>query len=75
MPFDITDKRLSNFLQEERDEVQPEDVEDIDRNRRNFISFVEDTAKLTFIGVSVGERSFDEDQLEKTIDTEITELS
>lgn len=75
MPFDITDKRLSNFLQEERDEVQPKDVEDIDRNRRNFISFVEDTAKLTFIGVSVGERSFDEDQLEKTIDTEITELS
>lgn len=74
MPFDISDERLQNFFREEED-VQEEDVENLERDRRNYLTFVEDTADFSYIAVSVGERSFDEEQLEKTIDTEITELS
>lgn len=76
MPFDISDDRLRRFIEESEDveELSVEDIEDIDRNRRNFLVFSERTAQNTFFGISIAERSFEEDELEKALDNEITEL-
>lgn len=74
MPFDINDSRLINFFRETNDEISVEEVEDVERDRRNYLNFDGKSSKFTYIGVSIGGKGFDKEQLEKTIDTEISQL-
>lgn len=73
MPFDISDPNVQNVLVE-RESIDPEDVEEVTRDRRNFMVFLEGQSREKFIGASLRERAFDAEELERVVDTEINEL-
>ena len=74
MPFDINDPRVENVLGE-IDEISQDDVEEVTRERRNYMVFLEGQSSDQFLGVSLRERSFDSGEFEKVVNTEIKELA
>ena len=73
MPFDITDSRVDNVLGE-IDNISAEDVEEVTRERRNYMVFLEGQSSRKFLGISLRERSFDSGEFKKVVNTEIKEL-
>jgi len=73
MPFDINDSRVENVLGE-IDNISPEDVEEVTRERRNYMVFLEGQSSKQFLGISLRERSFDSEEFKKVVNTEIKEL-
>ena len=73
MPFDITDSRVDNVLGEINN-ISAEDVEEVTRERRNYMVFLEGQSSRQFLGVSLRERSFDSGEFKKVVNTEIKEL-
>lgn len=74
MPFDINDPDVQNVLTE-LEEIEPDDVEEITRERRNYMVFVEGRTSNKYLGVSLRERAFDREEFNKVVDTQIRELS
>jgi len=73
MPFDINDSRVENVLGE-IDNISPEDVKEVTRERRNYMVFLEGQSSKQFLGISLRERSFDSEEFKKVVNTEIKEL-
>lgn len=73
MPFDITDSRVDNVLGE-IDNISADEVEEVTRERRNYMVFLEGQSSRQFLGVSLRERSFDSGEFKKVVNTEIKEL-
>ena len=73
MPFDITDSRVDNVLGE-IDNISAEDVEEVTRERRNYMVFLGGQSSRQFLGISLRERSFDSGEFKKVVNTEIKEL-
>ncbi len=73
MPFDITDSRVENVLGD-IDDISAEEVEEVTRERRNYMVFLEGQSSMQFLGISLRERSFDSGEFKKVVNTEIKEL-
>ena len=74
MPFDIDDSRIREIIGEDED-IEIEEVKDVERNQRNYITFIDGKSFNTLLGISMREKSFDRGEFERVVDTSITELS
>lgn len=74
MPFDINDPNVQNVLVE-LEGIDPVDVEEVTRDRRNYLTFLEGQSQEQYVGISMRERSFNKKEFNKVVNTEIKELS